>query len=297
MITGPTASGKSALAVSLAHKLKTEIISADSRQIFKGIPIVTAVPNEEEKEGIFHHLMEILPLDAYYSAASFRDDALKLLGEITEKYGTAIICGGSMLYIDALTNGIDNLPTVPQEIRLSLMKQWETNGDQWIIEQLKTFDPDYFSKADLKNLKRVFHAVEVSITAGQPYSSLLTGSNRNFQSDQPFDFLKICLSGNRETLFQRINIRVEKMIQSGLEQEAQSVYDLRHLNSLNTVGLKEMFAFLDGIFTRQEAIARIQKNTRVYAKKQITWHKKDENMKFLDFSYSHHYNIDKILSF
>ncbi|MCH5235085.1 MAG: tRNA (adenosine(37)-N6)-dimethylallyltransferase MiaA [Muribaculaceae bacterium] len=296
VITGPTASGKSALAVSLAEKLETEIISADSRQIYQGIPIVTAVPTKEERNGIPHHLLEILPLDAYYSAVKFQEDTDRIIQNIFREKNTVIVCGGSMLYIDALLSGIDELPTVPDTIRNNLMLQWKENGDKWLIEQLKEKDPDYYNKVDLKNLKRVFHAIEISITAGQPYSSLLTKENRKSEMRQlPFEVIKICLNGSRDQLFNRINQRVIKMIETGLEEEARSVYHLRHLNSLNTVGLKEMFAWFDGTMTKEEAISRIQKNTRVYAKKQMTWHKRDENLRYLDFDEGIMKNRDKVL--
>ena len=293
VITGPTASGKSALAVPLAKKLDTEIISADSRQIFKGIPIVTAVPSKIEQQNIKHHLLEILPLYSYYSASLFQEDALKILDQIFQNNDTAIICGGSMLYIDALLNGIDDLPTVPEEIRNSLTRDWNENGDLWLLERLKEFDPDYYTKVDLKNLKRVFHAVEISITAGKPYSNLLTG--RKNLKELPFEVRKVCLDGQREELFNRINTRVLSMMDNGLEEEAREVYHLRNYNSLNTVGLKEMFSYFDGVFTKEEAIARIQKNTRVYAKKQLTWHKRDKNLNYLDFTTPIEKNIDIIL--
>ena len=293
IITGPTASGKSALAVSLAKAVGTEIINADSRQIYKGIPIVTATPTEEEKEGIRHHLLEFLPLDGYYSAAKFKEDASLLLSEIFTRHETAIVCGGSMLYTDALMYGIDDLPTVPSELRTSLMEEWKTKGDEWLKQYLKNLDPDYYLQVDHRNLKRVFHAVEISLTAGEPYSGLLTG--RKHQTDHPYNIVKVFLNGERSHLFSRINDRVVRMIEAGLENEARSVYHLRHLNSLNTVGLKEMFQYFDGYFTMEEAVARIQKNTRVYAKKQITWHKRDVNMLELDFTELPERNVDKIL--
>ena len=293
VITGPTASGKSALAVSLAEKLDTEIINADSRQIYQGIPIVTAAPSKEEKKGVMHHLLEFLPLEGYYSAACFQEDATLLLNKIFENKETAIVCGGSMLYIDALVHGIDELPTVPQNIREPLAEEWKRNGNEWLLEKLRELDRDYFDKTDLRNLKRVFHAVEISLTAGVPYSSLLTG--RSLGNILPFDIIKICLTGSRESLFNRINQRVLDMMEKGLMEEARNVYHLRHLNSLNTVGLKEMFTYFDGNFTLDEAISRIQKNTRVYAKKQLTWHRRDENIRYLDFENSSDYNIDKII--
>ena len=279
IITGPTASGKSALAVDVAKRLGTEIISADSRQIYQGIPIVTAVPTEEERGGVRHHLLETLPLEAYYSAAEFENDALRIALPLMERNGYAVVCGGSMMYIDALCNGIDELPTVPQDLREWLTAEWGRRGDGWLLTELERLDPVHYAKVDRMNLKRVFHAVEVSLAAGQPYSSLLTGN----RVSRPFDILKIALGGERLHLFDRINRRVVMMMEGGLEEEARSVYPLRHLNSLNTVGLKEMFAWFEGRMTKDEAVARIQKNTRVYAKKQLTWHKRDDQLVWLDF--------------
>lgn len=291
VITGPTASGKSALAVEVARLLDTEIISADSRQIYKGIPIVTAVPTEEERGGVKHHLLEILELDGYYSASEFEQDSLMIAEELFQERDYVVVCGGSMMYVDALCNGIDDIPTVPKEIRENLMDDWRKEGDEWLLQRLAEIDPRHYEKVDRKNMKRVFHAVEVSLAAGTPYSSLLTGIKR----ERPFRILKVCLDGEREILFDRINRRVLEMVEAGLEEEARRVEHLRHLNSLNTVGLKEMFAMFDGLMTREEAISRIQKNTRVYAKKQITWHKRDKEMLRLDLSVSKEINAQAIL--
>ncbi len=291
VITGPTASGKSALAVDLARRLGTEIISADSRQVYQGIPIVTAVPTEEERGGIRHHLMEMLPLEAYYSASSFEHDALRLSRQLFDEHGSAVVCGGSMLYIDALCNGIDELPTVPDEIRQTLMEDWKNRGDDWLLDQLRILDPVWYDKVDRNNLKRVFHAVEISLTAGVPYSSLLTGA----RTERDFRIVKVALNGERQRLFERINRRVELMMEAGLEEEARRVYPKRNLNSLNTVGLKEMFAWFEGFMTNEEAVARIQKNTRVYAKKQLTWHKRDDSLIWLDFDSDGAINVERIL--
>ncbi len=271
VITGPTASGKSALAIELAQRLNTEIISADSRQIYKGIPIVTAMPSEEELAAVPHHLINILPLDAYYSASMFEENALRIASGIMERNGVAVVCGGSMMYIDALCNGIDELPTVPDPIRSGLEKERQIKGDDWLREELRRLDPDYYKKVDLNNLKRVFHAVEIIRTDGKPYSALTTGIKR----ERPFNIRKYMLAPERTTLFDRINLRVDMMVEAGLEEEARRVYGLRHLNSLNTVGLKEMFAWFDGTLDRDTAISRIKKNTRVYAKKQLTWWARD----------------------
>lgn len=267
VVTGPTASGKTDLAVKLALDHKTEIISADSRQIYKGIPIVTAVPDMSQRAGVIHHLMETLPLNAYYSAAMFEEDALRIAAEIWKKHDVAIVCGGSMMYVDALINGIDELPTVPDSIRIPLMADWKEKGDDWLRDRLKALDSDYYAYVDKANMKRVFHAVEICLAAGTTYTSLRTGKRKN----RDFEIEKIVIDMPREQLFDRINRRVISMVEQGLEEEARTVYPHRHLNSLNTVGLKEMFAYFDGEMDFETAVARIQKNTRVYAKKQLTW--------------------------
>lgn len=267
VVTGPTASGKTRLAVKLARQFGCDVISADSRQVFAGIPIVTAQPTEEEKEGVRHHLVGHLPLSSYYSAAEFTADALRLLEEQFKTCERAVVCGGSMLYIDALRYGIDDLPTIPPEFRNELKERLEENGNDWLLSMLKLLDPDYYAKVDLRNIKRVFHAVEISLYTGKPYSSLLTGK----RVKRPFEIETKIIEMPRDALFHRINSRVDAMMEAGLEEEARSVYSQRHLNSLNTVGLKEMFAWFDGELNRSEAIERIKKNTRVFAKKQLTW--------------------------
>lgn len=271
VITGPTASGKSALAVDVAERLGTEIISADSRQVYTGIPIVTAMPTAEERARVHHHLIDMLPLDAYYSAACFERDALAVARRLMSERGVAVVCGGSMMYVDALCHGIDELPTVPEAVRDELRHQLARRGAEWLLNELERLDPEYYSIVDKKNTKRVFHAVEIIRASGATYTSLRTGKKR----DRDFRILKFSLDMPREQLFSRINARVDAMVAQGLEQEARSVYGLRHLNSLNTVGLKEMFSWFDGTMQREEAIERIKKNTRVYAKKQLTWHKRD----------------------
>lgn len=271
VITGPTASGKSALAVDVAERLGTEIISADSRQVYTGIPIVTAMPTAEERARVRHHLIDLLPLDAYYSAACFERDALAVARRLMSERGVAVVCGGSMMYVDALCHGIDELPTVPDAIRDELRHQLSGRGADWLLSELERLDPEYYAIVDKKNTKRVFHAVEIIRASGTTYTSLRTGKKR----DRDFRILKFSLDMPREQLFSRINARVDAMVAQGLEQEARSVYGLRHLNSLNTVGLKEMFSWFDGTMQREEAIERIKKNTRVYAKKQLTWHKRD----------------------
>lgn len=277
VITGPTASGKSALAVRAAIRLGTEIISADSRQMYQGIPIATAVPEPEERSRVGHHLIEFLPLEAYYSASRFEEDSLRIASELFSRFGSAVVCGGSMMYVDALCNGIDDLPVIPDDIRSGLYTEWKLNGDEWLRAELERKDPEYFNKVDLNNMKRVFHAVEIIRTSGKTYTSLRTGRKVR----RPFKIEKVAIDYTRDELFDRINRRVLRMMENGLEEEARRVFTLRGLNSLNTVGLKEMFAMFDGFLNRDEAVARIQKNTRVYAKKQLTWLKHDSEIKWL----------------
>lgn len=291
VLTGPTASGKSALSVRLAQKLGTEIISADSRQIYRGIPIATAVTPIEERGEVPHHLLEVLGLESYYSSSMFEQEALGILDKIFADNPYAIVCGGSMMYLDALCNGTDDLPTVSDRVRADLTGQWHERGDLWLLESLREKDPEYYDRVDRCNLKRVFHALEISIEAGVPYSSLLTGT----RSTRGFRIVKFCLDGSRQQLFGRINRRVDMMVDQGLEQEAARVYPQRHLNSLNTVGLKELFAHMDGLMDRETAIARIKKNTRVYAKKQLTWHKRDSQLVYLDFEDPYESNVEKIV--
>ena len=274
VITGPTASGKSALAVDLARRLGTEIISADSRQIYQGIPIVTAMPTPEERAAVKHHLIDMLPLDAYYSASQFEEDALRIAEDVMNRTGSVVVCGGSMMYVDALCHGIDELPTVPDSIRQGLMEEHAEKGDAWLLDQLQNLDPEYYGNVDKKNIKRVFHAVEIIRAAGKTYTELRTGERRS----RPFEIKKYMIDMPREMLFSRINRRVDAMVADGLEEEARRVYPQRALNSLNTVGLKEMFAMFEGTMPRDVAIERIKKNTRVYAKKQLTWWARDREI-------------------
>lgn len=270
VITGPTASGKSALALDIASSRGLHIINADSRQVFTGIPIVTAMPTPEELASVRHHLIDFLPLDAYYSAARFEEDALEVARREMERCGEVVVCGGSMMYIDAFCHGIDDLPEVPGEIRRRVYEEWSERGDERMLERLRRLDPEYFEAVDRRNMKRVVHAIEIIETSGRTFTSLRTG--RRLRRNFDIEFIHIDMP--REMLFNRINRRVDEMVASGLEEEARRVYPLRGLNSLNTVGLKEMFACFDGMMDRTTAIERIKKNTRVYAKKQLTWHKR-----------------------
>ena len=267
VITGPTGSGKTSLAIDVASKLGCDIISADSRQIYSGIPIGTAAPTTQQLQAVKHHFISTLNLDQYYSAAQFEEDVMKLLPQLWEKNEYAVMCGGSMMYVDAVTRGIDELPTISTEIREYATSLYRDHGIERLRQELQQLDPKYYKQVDLNNHKRLVHAIEISLQAGVPYSSLRTGAVKS----RPFRIVKLAINYSREQLFERINLRVLEMIADGLEQEARSVYHLRHLNSLNTVGYKEMFAYFDGEMDFDTAVARLQKNTRVYAKKQLTW--------------------------
>ena len=279
VITGPTASGKTSLAIELARALSTEIISADSRQLFRDLSIGTARPSEEELAAVPHHFIATLGLDQYYSAAQYEEDVLAMLpGLFARCGGKAVVCGGSMMYVDALCDGIDLLPTVSEENRRQAYGLYETKGLEAIIDRLRILDPEYLRRApDLKNHKRLIHALEITLEAGRPYSSMLTGTKKK----RPFEVCKFAIDHPREELFDRINRRVEQMMARGLLEEARRVYPYRHLNSLNTVGYKELFAHFDGQWDLPTAVARIQKNTRVYAKKQLTWLRRDPSVTWL----------------
>ncbi|MBD5250969.1 MAG: tRNA (adenosine(37)-N6)-dimethylallyltransferase MiaA [Barnesiella sp.] len=274
IVTGPTASGKTDLAINIAREIGSDIVSADSRQIYMGLPIGTAAPTAEQLASVKHHFIGTLPLDAYYSAAEYEADVMRLLPELWKKSDIAVMCGGSMMYIDAVTRGIDELPTISTRIRDEVKSMFERGGNELLINTLRRIDPAYLERADLHNSRRLIHAIEITMEAGQPCSSLLTGKARK----RDFNIVKIAIDYEREQLFDRINRRTDAMIAAGLEDEARAVYHLRHLNSLNTVGYKEMFAMMDGIMERDTAIARIAKNTRVYAKKQLLWLSKDPSV-------------------
>ncbi|MCM1504059.1 MAG: tRNA (adenosine(37)-N6)-dimethylallyltransferase MiaA [Muribaculum sp.] len=279
VVTGPTGSGKTDLSIQLACRLRCEIISADSRQIYRGIPVGTAAPSPEQLAAVRHHFVGTLGLCDYYSASRFEQEVLPLLPELFVKSGGyAVMCGGSMMYVDAVVNGMDELPTVSEDVRRSTMELYEREGIEGVRAMLRNLDPDYLADADPANHKRLVHAVEVSIEAGVPYSSLRTG----IKKERPFRVLKMMIDYPREELFDRINRRVDAMIEAGLEEEARRVYPLRHLNSLNTVGYKEMFSYFDGVMPYDVAVARIAKNTRVYAKKQLTWLRRDPAVVRLD---------------
>lgn len=278
VITGPTGSGKTSLAVEVAKAIGTEIISADSRQIFKEIPIGTAAPSEEERAAVPHYFVATHSLTDYYSAADFESDVISLLERKWREHDVMVMAGGSMMYVDAVINGIDDIPSISDENRRRAMAVYENGGLQQLRLDVLELDPEYYRQVDLNNHKRLIHALEIMYESGKKYSALRTGQSRK----RDFRVLKFALNLPREVLFDRINRRVEIMIDAGLEAEARAVYDMRHLNSLNTVGYKEMFEYFDGKMDRATAIARICKNTRVYAKKQLTWLKKDDSVIWLN---------------
>ena len=274
VITGPTGVGKTAAAIELAQHLNCDIINADSRQVFKGLPIGTAAPTPKEQALVRHHFVQFKELYEYYSAAQFEDDVMALLPSLWKQGEYVVMCGGSMMYVDAVCKGIDQIPDISPLVRTTVKREWEQHGLEPLLDELKRLDPIYYDQVDKHNPKRVVHAIEVCRETGVPYSSLRTGQVK----PRPFNIIKIGLNLERPALFHRINRRVDAMMEQGLEDEARSVYHLRHLNSLNTVGYKEMFALFDGTMDRHTAVERIKKNTRVYAKKQLTWLKRDNDI-------------------
>lgn len=281
MILGPTAVGKTELTLSLAEHYACPILNCDSRQIYRDMRIGTAAPTQEQLDRVQHYFVGQLDLNEYYSAAKYEQDVLQLTSELFKTHNTLILSGGSMMYIDAVCNGIDDIPTVDEEVRATLAKRLQEEGLEKLLAELRLADPEHYDFVDHKNAKRVVHALEVCYTTGKPYSSFLTrktlrcGASTTQTADRPFRILKIGLERPREELFARINSRVDDMINSGLLHEAMTLLPHRHENALNTVGYKEMFNVLDGTWELPMAIERLKKNTRVYAKKQMTWFKHD----------------------
>lgn len=293
VILGPTAVGKTELCLQLAERLKCPIINADSRQIYKELKIGTAAPSEQDMASVKHYFVHTKNLDDYYSAAQFEEDVLNLLEELFRAHDTVIMSGGSMMYIDAVTKGIDDIPTVDDETRNLLKQRFEQEGLEPLLEELRLLDPEYYNLVDKKNHKRVVHALEICYMTGCTYSSFRTKN----QKMRPFAIRKIGLRREREDLFNRINMRVDVMMKEGFLDEAKRVYPLRHLNSLNTVGYKELFKVISGEWELGMATERIKKNTRVYAKKQMTWYKKDDDIEWVDVDKMDTKEIiDKLLS-
>ena len=278
VILGPTGVGKTELSLQLAERLGTPIINADSRQIYQDIEIGTAAPTAEELARVKHYFVHTLKLDQYYSAAEYEKDVLELLAQLFQQHDVVVLSGGSMMYIDAVTKGIDDIPTVDEETRAMLRERFEKEGLESLLAELKLLDPQYYEIVDKRNHKRVVHALEICYMTGKTYTSFRTNSLK----ERPFRIVKFGLMRQREQLFARINTRVDKMMQEGLMEEVKRVYPLRHLNSLNTVGYKELFHVLDGEWELPMAVERIKKNTRVYAKKQMTWYKHDADIQWLD---------------
>ena len=274
VITGPTGVGKTAAAIKLAQHLGCDIINADSRQIYRGIPICTAAPTPQELAAVKHHFVAFKGLEENYSAAQFETDVMALLPSLWQQGDCAVMCGGSMLYVDAVCRGIDQLPDISPQVRNAVKEKLAREGLESLVRELEHLDPSYAATIDRKNTSRVCHGVEICRQAGVPYSTLRTGAVKQ----RDFNIIKLALNIERDQLFARINARVDRMIEAGLEHEARSVYHLRYLNSLNTVGMKEMFAIFDGTMDRHTAIERMKKNTRVYAKKQLTWYRRDPSI-------------------
>ena len=276
VLIGPTGVGKTDLSLELAERFQTDIVSADSRQIYANLPIGTAAPTPEQLKRVKHYFIGTLQLTDYYSAAQYEKDALKVLDVLFQKHETVILTGGSMMYIDAICKGIDVIPTIEQETREMMQQKYQEQGLESLCQELKLLDPEYYQIVDRKNPKRIIHALEICYQTGQTYTSFRTHP----QKERPFRMIKIGLTRPREELYNRINLRVDSMMENGLLEEALSVYPQRHLNSLNTVGYKELFHYLDGVWTLDYAIEKIKVNTRTYARKQLTWFKHDNNIRW-----------------
>ena len=274
VLTGPTGVGKTELSLQLAEHYGAPIISADSRQFYRDIPIGTAAPTAEQLARVKHYFVGQLALTDYYSASCYEEEVLRLLDSLFQEHAYVLLTGGSMMYIDAVCKGIDEIPTITDEVRREVLEHYHRVGLEALCEEMRERDPVYYGEVDLKNHKRVIHAIEICRQTGGRYSDLRTRQVKQ----RPFRIVKIGLIRPREELFDRIARRTEQMMADGLLDEARRVYPLRHLNSLNTVGYKELFAYFDGMMTLDQAIEKIKRNTRVYSKKQVTWYKKDPDM-------------------
>jgi tRNA dimethylallyltransferase len=271
ILSGPTGVGKTELSLRIAEHFQSPVISADSRQFYKDIPIGSAAPTLRQRQRVKHYMVGILGLAEYYSAAEFESDVLSLLENLFQTIPAVVMAGGSMMYIDAVCKGIDDIPTVTPGIRRDVYLQYEREGLSPILEELKAADPLHYEKVDRQNYRRVIHAVEICRMTGKPYSSFCTNSPK----ERPFRTVKIGLTRDRQELCERINRRVEEMMSAGLLQEARRAYPFRHLNALNTIGYKELFQYLDGARTLEFAVEKIKRNSRVYARKQMAWLKRD----------------------
>ena len=276
VLIGPTGVGKTELSLRLAEHFHTCIVSADSRQLYADLKIGTAAPTSEQLNRVPHYLVGTLKLTDYYSAARYEEEALATLDNLFHQYDTVILTGGSMMYIDAICKGIDDIPTVDAETRELMLQRYETEGLEKLCVELKLLDPEYYRIVDLKNPKRVIHALEICYMTGKTYTSFRTQQKKQ----RPFRIIKVGLTRDRAELYDRINHRVDIMIEEGLLEEARSVYPYRTLNSLNTVGYKEMFNYLDGTWELPFAIEKIKQNSRIYSRKQMTWFKRDEEIQW-----------------
>ena len=276
VITGPTAVGKTALCLDVAKHFHIPIINADSRQIFRELKIGTAPPTEAQMQQVHHDFVGILGLDDYYSASLFEQQVLELLGRQFLSSDYALMAGGSMMYIDAVCDGIDDIPTIDDQTRTTMKQRLADEGLESLCEELRQRDPEYYEIVDRQNPRRVVHALEICLMTGKTYTSFRKREKRQ----RPFNIIKIGLNRPREELYDRINRRVDQMMADGLLEEAKALYPKRHLNALNTVGYKELFDYIDGRWPLEEAVERIKGNTRRYARKQLTWFKKDESIRW-----------------
>lgn len=277
VVIGPTGVGKTELCLSLAERLATPIINADSRQIFAEIPIGTAAPTPEQQQRVKHYFVGNHHIEDYYSAAQYEADVMQLLeDEIFKSHDVALLTGGSMMYIDAVCKGIDDIPTVRDDIRAWMKQRLQDEGLEALVDELREKDPEHWTVVDRKNPRRVVHALEICHQTGKTYTSFRTAEKKQ----RPFHILKIGLNRDRTELYNRINSRVLQMMEEGLEEEAQSVYPLRGLTSLRTVGYKELFAHFDGEIDLAEAVRQIQSHSREYMRKQLTWFKRDPDIRW-----------------
>lgn len=276
VLLGPTAVGKTELALQMAEKLGSPILNCDSRQIYRGMEIGTAAPTKEQMQRVRHYFVGTHDIGSYYSAAQYEQDVLSLVKELSEEHQSLLLSGGSMMYLDAVCNGIDDIPSVDAEVRETLRDRLLGGEIDKMRSELRLLDPDYYQTADTRNPKRVVHALEVCYTSGRPYSSFLTKERK----PRPFSVVKIGLRRERQELFDRINKRVDGMMKAGMLDEARRLYPFRKENALNTVGYKELFRYLDGEWELPFAIEKIKKNTRDYAKKQMTWFAHDNTIQW-----------------
>lgn len=287
VLIGPTAVGKTETSFAIAEHFACPIISADSRQMYRGMEIGTAMPTKEELARHRHFFVGQLSPGDYYSAAKYETDVLALLEKEFPHHPTMLLAGGSMMYIDAVCNGIDDIPTVDDYTRAMVLEKYEREGIEKLAAELRLLDPEYYNEADIKNPKRVMHALEICYMTGKPYSSFRTQQKK----ERPFNIIKIGLQREREELYARINCRVDRMIEQGLIEEVSSFVHLKHHNSLNTVGYKEIFKYLDGEWTLPFAIDKIKQNTRIYSRKQMTWYRKCD-----DITWFHPGDISNIIA-